>query len=294
LTIALIDYDILVYRCGFAAQRGSQKEGNLVAEPLDHTLTTVKATVKSIVAASGSQGEHYGYLTGRDNYRAKIATIKPYKGNRRGLEKPVWYDEIRAYLVSHCNGQIIDGREADDELAIHFYKNPKHSVICSTDKDFNQLPNVRLFDWVKKEFKTFTEKEAHRNFWLQVLTGDSVDNIPGIPGIGPKKAHHILPYEATYREYSDLCLAQYKQHYKENGTKYFIENCRLLYLMKSEDDSWEKYVREKRGPSAVTAPDLNEGSPKTVLTEESSLLTKDLNLNTSFQNKSTPIAPTSS
>lgn len=278
LTRILIDYDILVYRCGFAAQKGTQKEGNLVAEPLNRTLEAVEHTVKAIVSSCNAPGSYFGYLTGGGNYRDRIATIRPYKGNRKGLEKPVWYDEIRAFLVERMNGEIIDGMEADDKLAIEFYKSPANSVICTIDKDFHQLPGVKIYNWVKKEIYTVPSQQAHRNYWLQVLTGDTTDNIVGIPGIGPRKAEKLLPAGEDKGQFYDICLAEYKKYYKDDGLKNFIENCKLLYLLRKEDDSWEKYVGRKYNQNPNIALDLNEGLPKTAKIEESSLLTKDSNL----------------
>lgn len=289
----LIDYDILVYRCGFAAQKGTQKEGNLVAEPLKETLESVEHTVNAIVSACKGPGSYFGYLTGGGNFRDRIATIRPYKGNRIGLEKPVWYSEIRSFLVEQMNGEIIDGMEADDKLAIEFYKNPANSVICTIDKDFNQLPGVTIYNWVKKEIYTVPSQVAHRNYWLQVLTGDTTDNIVGIPGIGTKKAEKLLPRNGDKTLFYDICLSEYKNHYKEDGLTNFIENCKLLYLLRKEDDSWEKYVRKfNQHPS--TDLDLNGKLPKTAKTEESSSLTKGLNSPTLSQNKCTPTTQTSS
>jgi len=39
---------------------------------------------------------------------------------------------------------------------------------------------------------TISFEDAQRNFYTQVLTGDTTDGYKGIPGIGPKKAEAIL------------------------------------------------------------------------------------------------------
>ena len=96
------------------------------------------------------------------------------------------------------------GCEADDciaSLAARF--SPEHPVvIVSADKDLKQClrPNVIMWDPAAKDEKIVTmqgvEEEAGIpvSLWadLQALTGDSVDNIPGVPGIGPKTALQIL------------------------------------------------------------------------------------------------------
>lgn len=60
-----------------------------------------------------------GFLTfGPDNFRIKLATIKPYKGNRADKEKPKHYDRIRGFLSDLPNVVMTRGMEADDALGI--------------------------------------------------------------------------------------------------------------------------------------------------------------------------------
>jgi DNA polymerase-1 len=75
-------------------------------------------------------------------------------------------------------------------------------VIASSDKDFMQLvsPHVRLLNphdkgdalWGAEEVKRKTGVEPTQIVdWLSLI-GDSVDNIPGVPGIGAKTATNLL------------------------------------------------------------------------------------------------------
>jgi len=102
-----------------------------------------------------------------------------------------------------------EGFEADDLIASYARKAREVGAdvtIVSSDKDLMQLlgPNVILYDTMKD--KRLGVEEVREKFGvgpekmidLQALAGDSTDNIPGVPGIGPKTAAQLL------EEYGDL------------------------------------------------------------------------------------------
>ncbi|NRA73760.1 MAG: DNA polymerase I [Rickettsiales bacterium] len=95
------------------------------------------------------------------------------------------------------------GFEADDVIAtlVHMAKENKEKIlIVSSDKDLMQLVNheVKMYDAIK--MKLIGEKEVKDKFGvlptqmrdLLALVGDSSDNVPGLPGIGPKTASELL------------------------------------------------------------------------------------------------------
>jgi DNA polymerase-1 len=100
----------------------------------------------------------------------------------------------------------IDKIEADDSIgfiANHFEQDPlcNEVTIVSADKDFYQLISnkVSVYSPVKrKTYKTkdiIEEYNVHPNNFLlyKVILGDSSDNLPGVRGIGPKKAIKMFP-----------------------------------------------------------------------------------------------------
>ena len=90
--------------------------------------------------------------------------------------------------------------EADDFIATLARQSDRPVVIVSRDKDLNQLVDdrVRLLDPKDDELRGSPEFRAEFGFApqlfpdYQALTGDSVDNIPGIRGIGPKVAGRLV------------------------------------------------------------------------------------------------------
>src|SRR4030042_1357047 len=103
---ALIDADIIRYSVGFAAE----------GEPLENCLHSVKLMINNCLEKTGAT-EYTCFFTGKGNYREAVATLKPYKGNRAG-DKPSHFDAIYDYVMTHHNGELVSGIEADDAMGI--------------------------------------------------------------------------------------------------------------------------------------------------------------------------------
>ena len=100
----------------------------------------------------------------------------------------------------------IDKIEADDSIgyiANHFEndKECKEVTIMSADKDFYQLISEKTSVYSPTKRKTYKVKDVidefgvHPNNFLlyKTLMGDQSDNLPGVRGIGPKKAIKLFP-----------------------------------------------------------------------------------------------------
>lgn len=97
----------------------------------------------------------------------------------------------------------IPGYEADDIIATMVKRFASHNVdvvMISRDKDLDQVvgPNSVLYDPMKDETldaQTLRKQKGYgsdKAIEVQTLTGDSTDNIPGIPGVGPVKAAKLI------------------------------------------------------------------------------------------------------
>jgi DNA polymerase-1 len=138
----------------------------------------------------------------------RIARLPEYKAQRPGMPDDLksQLDEIVHYLnaagvVSFCR----EGVEADDYIACLARRAADAGmtvVIASSDKDFMQLVSARvgLLNPNDKSETVWTDGQVRAKAgvgpsqivdWLS-LTGDTVDNIPGVPGVGPKTAAELL------------------------------------------------------------------------------------------------------
>ncbi|MBO6814063.1 MAG: DNA polymerase I [Rhizobiaceae bacterium] len=130
-----------------------------------------------------------------------------------------------------------EGFEADDLIATYARKAAEAGgdvTIISSDKDLMQLitPNVEMYDSMKD--RQIGIEQVHEKFGvgpekmidLQALSGDSTDNVPGVPGIGPKTAAQLL------EEYGDLetlleRAGEIKQKKRRENLIEFAEQARI-------------------------------------------------------------------
>ena len=140
----------------------------------------------------------------RENFRNEI--FADYKANRDETPEdlipqfPLIRDATEAFDMPALE---VEGYEADDLIAAYTKQAlaaGKKVVIVSSDKDLMQLvqPGVRMLDPMKG--KWIEEEQVVEKFGVtpdkvvdvQSLAGDSVDNVPGVPGIGVKTAAQLI------------------------------------------------------------------------------------------------------
>lgn len=223
---ALVDADILVYRFGFASE----------GDPAEFALARLSEFLDNLQAMDGID-EVWGYLTGSNNFRNEIAKTAPYKGNRV-MAKPYHYQLLREYMERAWGFEVIDGMEADDAIGIEAYRHePEETIIVSIDKDLNMIRGHH-YNFVKEEKYFVTEEEAIRNFYLQILTGDKIDNIIGLDGIGPVKSKKLLKDCNTELEMYEAVLKAY-----DGDEARVLENARLLWILREEKQVWQPPVK---------------------------------------------------
>lgn len=138
----------------------------------------------------------------------RMAAHPEYKTHRPEMpaDLELQLDEIVSYLAaagvaSYCG----DGIEADDYIACLARRAAAagwHVVIASSDKDFMQLvsPEIGLWNpndktaavWSREQVLARTGVAPEQVADWLALMGDAVDNIPGVPGVGPKTAADLL------------------------------------------------------------------------------------------------------
>jgi DNA polymerase-1 len=141
---------------------------------------------------------------GKESFRNDISAT--YKANRPPPPEelvpqfPLIRDAVEAFNVA-CIEK--DGYEADDLIATYACEaaeNGADVTIISSDKDLMQLvrPGIAMFDTMKN--RRLGRDEVIEKFGVppeqvidvQSLAGDSVDNVPGVPGIGIKTAAELI------------------------------------------------------------------------------------------------------
>ncbi len=286
--LVLVDADPLVYRAAFGGQktrvRASIVEGERVYErtfgsavalrefskenpdaeiverddltelmPLPFVLASAKSTLERISYATCSGGLHLILSPeGGTSYRHLIAKQRGYKSNRSSRARPVYYPDIRKYLIDRHGARVVEQREADDELSIlanDLRADGDTYVVATIDKDLDQIPGHH-YDYREHVSYMVDQESAERWFWIQALAGDPTDAIPGCWKIGATKAARIvdevLETACTQEDIWQALVSVYEDSKATAGCPYAdqpavdvaTETARLVYLQKRAGELW--------------------------------------------------------
>jgi hypothetical protein len=186
--VLLVDGDGLAYYC---AGNDDTDAGEARANLISKVKSAQRAcNAERVVILLTSSGSHKGH-------RYAIARVKPYQGQRVNSRRPKNWQHLRECMEAGgtfpFDIQATAVAEADDLFGMWAYAQPENVVICTQDKDMRMLPGMHL-DWITHRLHTvaggwgnvqdsvFNDKQyGPKWFWLQMLHGDTADNIPGLP-----------------------------------------------------------------------------------------------------------------
>jgi len=160
----------------------------------------IKDKLEYIMQQTGTS-DYELHFTGnlRSSFRYKLYDM--YKGNRKGGRAPTGLHDTKIRWVENNPSKcfIWDEWEADDIVVSLRRDNPNKYIMAAVDKDvlyslpgrhFNYYTSAKYgidMKWVEVD-----KLQAMKHHYIQALTGDSSDNIPGLNGIGAKRANKIL------------------------------------------------------------------------------------------------------
>jgi DNA polymerase I len=196
-TLLLVDGTAVAYRAYYAIAELSTRAGkptNAVfgfIKMLQQLEQLWKPTHWAVVFDGGSPEE-------------RLSRLPTYKAQREPMPDSLraQFADIERYLdLAGVQSVRMDRQEADDVIATLASAALSDVLIATSDKDLYQLINDRVFmispskSGSKIGCAEVAEKTGVRPEkiveWL-ALTGDTVDNIPGVPGVGPKTAAKLL------------------------------------------------------------------------------------------------------
>ena len=274
--LPLVDGDWILYMACSAIEYRLVKEwkdsGEVGPEPTpsyEDTVTVLKNRIEEIKKTLHTTTEPIFFFTGANNFRKEVAVSKVYKGKREGQPKPFHYNNLKKFVETMYTTQEKDNLEADDLMSIWQTEweanRPLNSedqcCIVTVDKDLRQVNgwhyspegyNYGSFGpeyvtdencWIKlsKNRKKIVGT-GWKFFFSQLLTGDTVDDIPGLPHTGPVKALSILTPCATMAEAFDAVEWAYRGECWDPEA-YLLEQGRLLWMVREIRDGkpvmWE-------------------------------------------------------
>jgi len=179
----------------------------------------------------------------RQTFRSEI--FSDYKANRSETPEdlipqfPLVRDATRAMNIPAIE---LDNYEADDLIASYAeraHAQGLETIIVSSDKDLMQLVHdgsISMFDPMKQ--RKITSAEVVEKFGVgpelvvevQSLIGDPVDNVPGVPGIGPKTAAELILQFGTLENLL-ANLDAIKQPKRRESLEMHADNARLSRIL---------------------------------------------------------------
>ena len=154
------------------------------------------------------------------------------------------------------------GVEADDIAAYIVSQKSKLSTddiwLISSDRDWDLLvqPGVSRFSYVTRKEVTIDNWNDHYDFnpedyiSIKCLTGDSGDNVAGVPGIGPKRAVSLVAeYGSTYDIIANIPLPGKYKYIQE------LNQCRDVLLLNYQLMDLVTHCREAIGDENIAEID---------------------------------------
>ena len=246
---------------------------------------------------------------GPDNKAKRQAVYSEYKMNRKKAPDDLYYqfDLALEYLqIAGISTLCLEQVEADDTMGAitSFAKNNNlRTYLCTSDKDMMQLVNDKVFVLqVHKENFIFDELKVEEKYgilpsqFLDYLSivGDTSDNIPGIPGMGPKGAAVLLKkyvsLDEIYKNLDDLSENKKELFLKEKENAYLSKKLATLnieveipldksfYELKNEDTKkLEDFYRKMNFLSLLKDILPEKETPKIEEKEKKYTLVNDIN-----------------
>ncbi|MFW6303727.1 MAG: DNA polymerase I, partial [Candidatus Sumerlaeota bacterium] len=207
------------------------------------------------------------------SFRKEI--YEDYKSNRE--EPPEEFHQQLPYVFKALDAMGVprcekSGYEADDLIGAFSMKAKDrdwHTLIASADKDLMQLVNeaVHIVRYRKDDMKVYDADAVSERMGVRpeqvvdylALVGDSSDNIPGVPGIGPKTASKLLDQygslDGIYDHLEDITARKQKSNLSDNKQQAYLSR-KLARIVTDMEIDME--LEETGCEPQLDAPDLLE------------------------------------
>lgn len=220
--------------------------------PPKFAVARTEKFIQGVIDDAGCD-DYICFIGGGSNYRYDLpcSTGYAYKGNRSEMHTPFYLEECKNYIATCHPTVVCDGYEADDGCGILMSQGMEgydKLVLCHIDKDMDMIVGNHM-RWSRSlkgkihpaEHYYIDAKTAMRNFYKQLLKGDSTDNIPGLYKLTGKKLMKAIP-EKIDNMHTEAEMWRYvKDVYRSKGmcdVNILIEIGRLLWIQRKENELW--------------------------------------------------------
>jgi len=177
----------------------------------------------------------------KSNFRDDI--YFDYKASRKNSTRPnrIKNDFVPALLHLAVKSELAiesEGREADDFVRIWAEECRRFDipfVVCTIDKDLDCIAGAH-YNPRKKLKYTITQDIADKHYYAQLLQGDSTDDIPGLPGIGPVTATRVIAGLDTIEEYQEEVVSRYIDAFGDDWYSNLLVNGKMIHIQRHMND----------------------------------------------------------
>jgi DNA polymerase-1 len=189
----LIDGDQFLFKATAAVEEEIRwdEQNHVLYSNVEKAWANLQGMVKRILERF-STAQHAVCFSTYPGFRSGIDAT--YKATR-AARKPLCYADLRVRMDETYTCIAMPALEADDVMGILATKPGKTPrIIVSQDKDMKTIPCTL---WDGKDLQVISEEQADWWHMYQTLTGDTVDEYKGCPGMGPVKASKLLEDTST-------------------------------------------------------------------------------------------------
>lgn len=177
-------------------------------------------------------------VAGENNFRKLM--YPEYKMNRHAdpTKQNHFVPVLRQLAAAEDLAIRAHGREADDLICTWAFEARAANIdyiVCSIDKDLLCIPG-KHWRIHKEELVEISELEALKHYYMQLLVGDTTDNIPGVPKVGPKTAEKAFLGVETEQELQEIVVSHYIAAYDEFWREMLLSNGKMIHIQRNPND----------------------------------------------------------
>jgi hypothetical protein len=180
-------------------------------------------------------------------------------------------------MLSQYECVVTEGMEADDLICIDLTASNGSAIACSRDKDLRMCPGWH-YGWACGKQEQFGPMQVEplgelhltnttpkklkgtglKFFYSQLITGDTVDNIPGLPRRGPVFAYGLLSGCTSELEMFNAVRSAYQDCYGDDHSAAMREQVNLLWMIRElNGDGSLKFYEYPKGEDLSDGQEVN-------------------------------------
>ena len=226
----IIDADSLIYAASFSC------------EDIDSAMDYFNEKLEAILDVLSNDIDVSDVLICNGSINCFRKSVNASYKLNRNKEKPEILSELHNEVKLAYNSYWADGVETDDVVATLWRKEVEENgvdsvVIAANDKDYRQFP-CWLFNthYSKMTLEKIGDFDACKNFYTQMIVGDSADNVNYIKGKGVAYARKLFENIETKFGLFRKTYYLYKDVYGDEAKEKFLECYKLLKLRTDSED----------------------------------------------------------